>query len=72
MLQTVAGAPHPPVSQLVIVIAPEDDMWRVQLNGEAVTVHATESEATRSAAILAERLRRSGAQDVELTVCGAG
>ena len=61
----------PPPSPQVIVIAPDGDCWRVLLGGEALTVHATERDAKRSAFQLAERLRGRAGGRVELRIVGS-
>ena len=63
--------PMPPSSPQVIIIAPDGDCWRVLLEGEALTVHATEQDAKRSASQLAERLRARAGGRVQLKVVGS-
>ena len=43
-----------------ILVRQQDGEWRVEVDGEVVTVHASGEEATRSADILAERIGGSG------------
>jgi hypothetical protein len=43
-----------------ILVRQQDGVWRVEVDGEVVTVHASGEEARRSADILAERIGESG------------